>query len=145
MKSAHPLPKQAKVQIANAIAAAERRTSAELKVIICRHCWADLREKARSLFYKHKLDQTKQRNAVMIFLVLVERQFLVYGDQGIHEKVGDDFWLEVCDVMRKSFQQGSLAEGVCKGIEVIGAQLAAHFPRDKHDSNEISDEVIGEA
>ena len=42
MKSAHPLPKQAKVQIANAIAAAERRTSAELKVIICRRIKGDV-------------------------------------------------------------------------------------------------------
>ena len=144
MKSVNRLPKEATDRIAKAVAAAEQRTSAEVKVLVLRYCWTDIREKAKSLFYKHELHKTKDRNAVMILLVLVNREFLVYGDKGIHEKVEEDFWLKVCNAMREKFQAGNLVEGLCTGIELVGEQLATNFARAEDDVNEVSDEVIHE-
>jgi uncharacterized membrane protein len=131
-------------KIAASVAAAEQRTSAEIKIVILRYCWRDLREKARLLFHKHNLHRTRDRNAVMILLVLVNREFLVYGDSGIHEKVPDNFWLTVRDAMQEEFQAGKLVEGLCVGIARVGAELATHFPRSDSDVNEISDTVIHE-
>ena len=90
MKSAHRLPKEGIDRIVSAVAAAELRTSAEVKVVVARHCWTDLRDKAKSLFQQHELHKTADRNAVMVLLVLANREFLVYGDRGIHEKVGEE-------------------------------------------------------
>lgn len=140
----HKLSNNAAERVAEAVAAAEQQTSAEVKVVVLRYCWRDLREKAKSLFYKHQLHKTKDRNAVMILLVLVNREFLVYGDVGIHEKVDDDFWLKVRDAMREKFIEGDLTEGLCAGIQCVSEQLAVHFPRTHDDANEISDEVIHE-
>lgn len=144
MKSAHRLPAEATDRIAKAVAAAELRTSAEIKVVVSRYCWQDIRDKAESLFYKYQLDKTKDRNAVMILLVLVNREFLVYGDKGIHEKVDEDFWLQVCSAMQEKFAAGDLVEGLCTGVERVGDQLATYFPRTKDDENEIADEVVHE-
>ena len=143
-KSVYKLPEEATERIAKAVSAAEQRTSAEIKVIVSRYCWTDLREKAKSLFYKHQLHKTKDRNAVMILLVLVDREFLVYGDKGIHEKVDEDFWLKVCNVMREKFQAGNLVEGLCTGVECVSEQLATYFPRADDDVNEVFDEVVHE-
>ena len=143
MKSEYRLPKEAIDQIAAAVAAAELRTSAEVKVIVLRYCWADIREKAKSLFYKHELHKTKDRNAVMILQVLVNREFLIYGDKGINEKVEEDFWLNLSNAMREKFQSGNLIAGLCAGVEHVGEQLATYFPRND-DVNEISDEVVYE-
>jgi uncharacterized membrane protein len=143
MKSEYRLPKEAIDQIAEAVAAAELRTSAEVKVIVLRYCWADIREKAKSLFYKYELHKTKDRNAVMILQVLVNREFLIYGDKGINEKVEEDFWLNVSNAMREKFQSGNLIAGLCAGVEHVGEQLATYFPRND-DVNEISDEVVYE-
>jgi uncharacterized membrane protein len=143
MKSEYRLPKEAIDQIAEAVAAAELRTSAEVKVIVLRYCWADIREKAKSLFYKNEIHKTKDRNAVMILQVLVNREFLIYGDKGINEKVEEDFWLNVSNAMREKFQSGNLIAGLCAGVEHVGEQLATYFPRND-DVNEISDEVVYE-
>ena len=144
MKSEYRLPKEAIDRIAEAVAAAELRTSAEVKVIVLRYCWADIREKAKSLFYKHELHKTKDRNAVMILQVLVNREFLIYGDKGINEKVEKDFWLNVSNAMREKFQSGNLIAGLCAGVEHVGEQLATYFPRNDDDVNEISDEAVYE-
>ena len=138
------LPKEATDRIATAVAAAEQKTSAELKVIVLRYCWTDIREKAKSIFYKHELHKTKDRNAVLFLLVLVNREFLVYGDQGIHDKVEEDFWPHVCNAMREKFQAESVVDGLCTGIERVGEQLATYFPRTSDDVNEVADEVVHE-
>ncbi|MGE0610481.1 MAG: TPM domain-containing protein [Pirellulales bacterium] len=127
-----------------AVAAAEARTSAEIKVVVVRYCWSDIRVLAQRLFVQNQLDRTQGRNAVMILLVLVNREFLVFGDQGIHEKVGSEFWLQVRDAIREKLAAGELAHGVCAGVERVGEQLARYFPRAADDINEISDEVIHE-
>jgi uncharacterized membrane protein len=144
MQAIYTLPNGATERIAQAVAAAEQQTSAEVKVIVLRHCWTDIRDKAKSLFYKHELHKTKDRNAVLILLVLTNREYLVYGDKGIHEKVGEVFWTEVVDAMREKFRDGNLAEGLCAGVARVGEQLATYFPRTSDDVNEISDEVVHE-
>ncbi|WP_168205261.1 TPM domain-containing protein [Bythopirellula goksoeyrii] len=138
------MSKEASDRITEAVSAAEYRTSAEIKVIVLSYCWTDIREKAESLFYKYELHETQDRNAVMILLVLVNHEFLVYGDKGIHEKVEEDFWSTVCSAMREKFQAGNLVDGLCTGVERVGDQLATYFPRAEDDVNEVTDEVVHE-
>lgn len=126
------------------IAEVEKQTSAEIKVVVLQHCWIDIREKARQQFHKLELHQTDQRNAVMILLVTRNREFLVYGDKGIHEKVGPEFWLQTRDAMLDEFKQGRIAQGLCVGIRTIGEQLNDHFPISKDDRNELDNEVVYE-
>ena len=76
--------------------------------------------------------------------MLANREFLVYGDKGIHERVGEGFWLTVRDTMQEEFQAGRLLEGLCAGIDQIGVQLAEHFPPLADDINELPDEVVHE-
>jgi uncharacterized membrane protein len=131
-------------QVTEAVAEAERRTSAELKLVIARHCWASLEEKAAAIFRKQGLDRTAQRNGVLILLVTTNREFLIHGDQGIHEKVGQDFWEEVRDAMAERFRAGEIGDGLAEGIRRIGEALAGHFPWTEDDENELSDEVAYE-
>jgi uncharacterized membrane protein len=144
MKPILRLPSEATGRIADAVAAAEQRTSAEVKVVVLGHCWTDIRTKAKALFYKYELHNTKDRNAVMILLVLANREFLVYGDKGIHERAEEGFWLRVRDSMQKKLFEGQLVEGILAGVEQVCEQLVKHFPRVEHDVNEISDEVVHE-
>ncbi|MCC6680655.1 MAG: TPM domain-containing protein [Phycisphaeraceae bacterium] len=131
-------------RVEQAVTAAEQRTSAELKVIVVRHCWDNLRRKARALFRKHGLDKTAERNAVMILVVTANRELLIYGDQGIHQHVGDEFWSAVCDDMIERFRQGKPAEALIEGIRQLGDALATHFPHQVDDVNELSNEVVAD-
>lgn len=130
--------------VANAIKEAETQTSAEIKLVIARHCWADIKRKAAHIFKKSGLDKTKQRNCVLILLITTNREFLIYGDQGIHEKVGQDFWEDTTVQMTNKFKAGAFGDGICEGIKVIGNKLAYYFPYQAGDKNEISDEVAYE-
>ena len=138
------LAKQELTRITAKIAGAEQMTSAEIKVVILRQCWTDLRNKARKIFKKHKLDKTAARNCVLIVLVTTNREFLIYGDEGIHEKVGQHFWDEVRNAMIEKFKENEFGEGFCVGIHLVGQKLAPLFPYREGDVDEISNEVVFE-
>ena len=138
----HKLSEDAMARIAESVRIAENRTSAEIKVAVLRYCWVDIREKAQAIFQKHRLHETRLRNACLILVVLANREFLIYGDRGINEKVADDFWLFVRNAMQQEFHSGRLAEGICTGVEIVGDQLAQYFPHDADDENEVSNDVV---
>lgn len=125
----------------SAVERAEKLTSGEIKLVLVRHCWSDIRAKAARIFQKCGLHKTEQRNCVMIMLVLTNREFLLYGDEGIHEKVGQDFWDDVRDRMLEKFKQDRFGDGLAEGIELVGKKLAKFFPPLTRDKNEISDEI----
>lgn len=130
-----------KQKIAAAIRQTEQQTSAEMKVVILRHCWKTIRRKAEEVFHHLHLDRTRQRNGVLILLVTTNQEFLLYGDQGIHEKVGPDFWNEVRDQMLDDFRRQCFGRGLENGILLIGEKLAAYFPRRQEDTDELSNDI----
>lgn len=131
-------------QVEAAIREAEKGTSAEIRFIIVRHCWDKIEHRAAALFNKYKLYATKHRNSVLILLVTANREFFIYGDQGIHEKVGQDFWNDVRTCMAEHFNKDLFGRGLCEGIKQIGEKLANYFPADKDNLNELPDEIIHE-
>jgi uncharacterized membrane protein len=138
------LGKQELARVTAKIAGAEQMTSAEIKVVIVRQCWTDLRKKARKIFKKHGLDKTAGRNCVLIALVTTNRELLIYGDRGIHEKVGQHFWDEARNAMIAKFKEDEFGEGLSAGIHLVGQKLAPLFPYQEGDVDEISNEVVFE-
>lgn len=130
-----------KALVEQAITQAELRTSAEIKFVIARYCWSNIRDKAARVFKKFGLHRTGQRNCVLILLVTANREFYICGDRGIHEKAGQAHWDEVRDRMAEKFRQEAFAEGIAEAAGMIGQKLAQYFPRRYDDINEISDEV----
>lgn len=130
--------------VGNAIKKAEKGTSAEIKLVIVRHCWGDIKDKAAKIFRKNSLDNTKERNCVMIMLVLTNREFLIYGDEGIHKHVGQNFWDDTKNTMLEYFKNDEFGKGIACGIESIGEKLHNFYPYRKDDINEISDEITVE-
>ena len=47
---------------------------------------------------------TKDRNAVLFFVVPARRKFVVLGDSGIHEKVGQEFWHHIVRTVSEKVQ-----------------------------------------
>lgn len=125
-----------------AIRQAELSSSAELKVVLVRHCWGNLKVKARRIFRELGLEKTQQRNCVLVMLVVTNKEFLIYGDQGIHEKTGQGFWDDVRDRMGDAFAQEEFGEGLSGCIRQIGEKLAQYFPSQRDDVDEISNEII---
>ena len=125
-----------------AIAAAERETCGEVRVSVSRFFWGPVRSVAERAFARLGMAKTKDRNAVLFFIVPSRKKFVVLGDQGIHDKVGQDFWECVAGLMSGHFKKGEFTEGLVAGIGEAGRELAAYFPYDAAtDVNELADDV----
>lgn len=125
-----------------AVAAAERETSGEIRVSVARFFWGSLHHAARDAFRRLDMTRTKDRNGVLFFIVPARKRFVVLGDEGIHAKVGQEFWERVARLMSEHFKKGEFTEGLVAGIGEAGRELAAAFPYDPAvDVNELADDV----
>jgi uncharacterized membrane protein len=144
MRSKNPrkfLTPEELAEVGAAVAQAEFQTSAELRLVIVRHCLGSLERKAARVFREFGLHKTAGRNGVLILLVTTNREFLIHGGEGIHERVGQAFWEDVRDRLAERFRNGDFAGGLCEAIRTVGGRLAEHFPRRADDRNEVPDEV----
>jgi uncharacterized membrane protein len=125
-----------------AIVAAEHETSGEVRVSVARFFWGSVRRAAESAFGRLGMARTKDRNGILFFIVPARKKFVVLGDEGIHAKVGQEFWDCVARLMSGHFRKGEFTEGLVAAIGEAGQQLAAFFPYDAAtDVNELADDI----
>ena len=100
-------------------------------------------DRAVEIFAKLKMQNTAQRNAVLVYVAIKDRQLAVYGDTGIHKKTGDDYWKAAVNNMVSHFNKENYAVGIANCVTMIGKALQEHFPYDEDlDKNELPDEII---
>lgn len=129
--------------VEDAVRAAERGTTGELRVALARfYFWGDVQRTATRAFARLRMDRTRERNGVLIFVAPWRRRFVILGDEGIHRRVPDDFWDQVAGPLAQSFHAGDPTSGLVQAIAAIGRQLALHFPTGSGPNpNEIPDAV----
>lgn len=130
-----------KLQVKNAIRVAETNTSGEIRVHIEKNCKEDVLDRAAYIFKKLEIHKTELRNGVLFYLAIEDRKFAILGDAGINQKVPLDFWDKIKENAIANFKEGQFAKGLTDGILKAGEQLKAHFPYQKDDVNELSDEI----
>ncbi len=131
-------------KIVAAVAAAEKKTSGEIRVYISSQKRDDAMSAARVRFEKLGMTKTKRRNAVLIYFVPLTQKFAIVGDTGIHEKCGQSFWEEVRDAMTVFLKKEQFTEAIVLAVERVGTLLAQYFPPDPDDTDELPNEVIRE-
>ena len=97
---------------------------------------------AQEKFHKLGMQATKERNGVLIFVLPRARKFAVIGDEGVHQKCGDEFWQQLVARMRAHFQKENFTDALVEAIEEAGNLLARHFPKTSAPRNELPDEII---
>jgi len=129
------------LEITAAIREAEDNTSGEIRVHLESSCDGDPLDRAAYIFSKLKMHKTGLRNGVLFYLAVNNRKFAILGDAGINAKTGEDFWTEIKEVMLGHFREGRFTEGLATGIRMAGDSLKNHFPHQKNDVNELSDDI----
>lgn len=127
--------------IVEAIRVAELNTSGEIRVHIETTCKGDATNRALDLFHTLKMDNTKLQNAVLIYLAVEDKSFVIYGDKGINDVVENDFWDSTKNVMQSHFKQGNFKQGLIEGVLKSGEQLKKYFPYSDSDFNELTNEI----
>lgn len=130
--------------IVQAIGSAEKQTSGEIRVYVENHCrYVDPMDQAAEIFFGLKMDQTKDRNGVLVYIALRDRQLAIFGDEGIHREVGKEFWEKEVREMIAEFKADHYAEGIAKVVTDVGEALKTYFPYEANkDKNELSDDIV---
>ncbi len=129
-------------RIAKAIATAEATTSGEIRVFIQRGNVADAVSDARAQFERLGMTQTRERNAVLVFVAPRAQKFAVVGDDGVHQKCGEQFWQDLVGRMREHFQREDFTDALLEAVRSTGSLLAQHFPKTGASTNELPDEIV---
>jgi uncharacterized membrane protein len=102
---------------------------------------ADAVTAAQLQFEKLGMTKTRHRNGVLIFVAPHVQKFAVIGDTAVHQKCGDIFWTILATEMSGYFKKSEFSSGIIHAITKAGELLAAHFPPQPGDGNELPDQV----
>ncbi len=132
---------KAEAEIVEAIREAEKDTSGEIRVHLEHEDRGDPYLRAQAIFCQLKMDNTRQRNGVLLYVAVHARHFVILGDRGIDRVVPPDFWNVTRDMIQSHFRKGAYKEGIIAGVLSAGQQLKTHFPWRPDDQNELSDAI----
>jgi uncharacterized membrane protein len=127
--------------VAAAVAGAEARTAAEIRVHLDHRCPGDPMARAIEVFERLDMHRTADRAGVLIYLAVGDRKLAVIGDAGIHARVGQEYWDRLVARVLAHLREARPRDGLVDAVREIGAALAANFPRRRDDRNELSDRV----
>jgi uncharacterized membrane protein len=133
--------KEQQDRIIASIREAEQMTSGEIRIHMEAKCRFDVLDRAVKVFEELGMGNTDLRNGVLVYLAVDDKKFAVIGDKGINEKVPENFWEEMKNLMAAHFKRGEFEQGLCNGILLAGKQLKEHFPLSANDKNELSDSI----
>ena len=128
-------------RVAAAINEAEKLTSAEIRVHLEDHIEEDVLDHAAFIFQELDMHCTAERNGILIYICVADRQMAVVGDKAINEKVPEHFWEDVINVMARNFKAMKHADGLIEAVGMVGEIAGRFFPRRSDDRNELSNEV----
>ncbi len=132
---------QEEQEIVSAIRQAELNTSGEIRVHIEKSTALSHYDRALEVFSTLKMYNTKQENAVLIYVAVEDHKFVVYGDKGIDTVVPKNFWDTTKNTMQEQFKKGNFKQGIIDGVLKAGEELKAHFPWQTNDEDELSNEI----
>jgi uncharacterized membrane protein len=143
-KQQHFFTAEEQQAIVIAIGEAEKRTSGEIRVYVESHCrFVNALDRAAEVFHKLKMEETQQRNAVLLYVAMKDKQLAVYADEGIYQKEGKTFWNNAVKNILGHFYKQNYAEGIARVVHEIGESLASHFPYDAAtNKNELPDDIV---
>lgn len=140
------LPEAELHAIARLIDEQERDTSGQIRVSIRQHRsrkerGLSIEELARKEFHSLGMTKTSHRTGILIFLLLEDKKFHIFADEGIHAKVSEGTWQTIANEMARHFSEKRFHEGLLHRIRAVGAELKRHFPRKPGDRNELPNSV----
>ncbi len=134
---------QQKQAITTAIKQVEEKTSGEVRVFIESKCrFVNPIDRAKELFELLDMQKTEERNAVIVYIALKDRQMAIYADVGINQKVGNKFWNSQLQLMKTLFGKEEYVQGIIEVILQIGEALYEFFPYKKNDINELPNDIV---
>ena len=97
---------------------------------------------ALASFSEHGLHYTRDHTGILILVSLMEHRVEVLADRGINAKVETGTWQEIVQILTAGLKENQACEAFCKAITRCGEILAAHFPRQADDKDELPNRLV---
>jgi uncharacterized membrane protein len=127
-----------------AIGTAEARSSGEIRFVVessleLSELWAGTtpRDRALQTFSDLHLWNTELRNAVLIYVLMADRDVEVVADRGAAAVIPAGDWEGVCRLMEAHFRERRFQAGALAGVEAVGRLLERHFAAPAHNRDEL--------
>jgi uncharacterized membrane protein len=120
------------------------RTTGEIRVRVEKKAGRNPLAAAKQAFLRLGMRENRDKNGVLFYISVFDKKFAVVGDDGINEKVSQDFWETVKKAVVEKFSSRQFAIGLNGGIGIVAEKLAQFFPDEKIDLKENPDAVTFE-
>lgn len=128
-------PSHALTAIEEAIEASEQKHRAEIRVAIevaleLKDFWRirTARDRALEVFDELGVWNTRERNGLLIYVLLAERDVEIVADEGFNGGIASNEWQRVCTLIEREFAARRWRDGVLVGIEAATELLTREFP-----------------
>jgi putative membrane protein len=102
----------------------------------------EVEEAALTAFYRHRLAQTRDRTGILLYVSAFERQVVVLADTGINEKVDQETWQQVVNIVLRGIRDGRPGDALCEAVTRCGELIAARFPLRAGDTDELRNLIV---
>lgn len=139
----HLFSKEEIEAITEVIRQCEAETSGEIRLFIERRCaYMDPIDRAKELFLSLQMQQTVNRNGVLIYIAFVDHDFAILGDRNIYQAAPPAFWQAESKALSAAFHRKDYRAGITHCIQQVGNLLSKHFPPHHEAKNELPDDII---
>jgi uncharacterized membrane protein len=136
-------PPSAMAAIEDAVAKSEREHGGEVRFAVepaldtsALLAGESARERALEVFSLLRLWDTDERNGVLIYLLLADRDIEIVADRGLNI-VQPAEWEAICKTMEQALRRGQFQTALVDGVQAVSRMVARHFPRRAGDRNEL--------
>ncbi|HVY06442.1 MAG TPA: hypothetical protein VHB46_10750 [Burkholderiales bacterium] len=102
----------------------------------------EVRQHAQALFYRHRLDRTRGRVGVLLFVSRFERRVELIADAGFDGRVDASAWAQVTDRTAFVLRHAGTAAAMRAGMDALEALLLQSGIAGDPSGNELPDEVL---
>jgi uncharacterized membrane protein len=138
----HFITDEEEVRLVGAIARAEARTSAEIRVCVTDKLIFRPKRYAWRLFDRIGMRNTKNRNGALIVMMPRVKQIVMIGDSGLDDRVPPGYWEEAVTAMVKRMHEAGPLASLEEGLARLGETLSGYWPAEENDVNELPDEIL---
>jgi putative membrane protein len=113
-----------------------------LRCLPARMVVKDARRAARAAFLDNRIDDSPDRNGILLFVSRAEHYVEILPDRAAATAIAADQWAEIVEEFRSRARGGDVGEAVAGAVAKIGALCAAHFPAAAGDRDRVPNRPI---
>ncbi|MEL7638824.1 MAG: hypothetical protein AAGU21_04185 [Solidesulfovibrio sp.] len=97
---------------------------------------------AQAAFYVHGLAETRERNALLVYISVFERLVFLLPDSGLARKLDRSVLDTAAAALSDGIRQGRQAEALAETVARLAAALAPLYPPRDNEANELKDLIL---